>query len=221
MKNKHIEELKRKAKLYHQNSRGGHFENGVIIRHLHDIKNPQKFSWWDDCVFILNNYRVNVAWTHPRFAYDEKVEEIAFAACEYLKSPSMSDSMNESPNYQKIGKSRKKIVSYSCELEINDAYYEAIRSEKSRIALDPDNGIFITPTILVDWTDWSRYVSVCVPIEVLGIDDLHKLATLTKRILKRETSLELEFPEYAYNQKNWITEFQNNEEVGNLSHAVK
>ncbi len=222
MKNKHLEQLKRKAKLYHQNSRGKHFENGVIVRHIYDIEHPQKLSWWDDVIFILNDYRVNVAWTHPRYAYDDKVKEIAYANCEHLQSPSFLDFMDEcSPNYRKVGKSRKKIVSYTSRHEKNDTYFEALRTEENRIARDPSNGIVIVPTISTDWTDWSRFVSICAPIEVRGIMELCELATLVKGILKRETSLEREFPGYTYSQQNWTTEFKNNDQVGILSHAVK
>lgn len=222
MKNKHREQLKQRAKLYHRNSRGQHFENGVLVRHMYDIENPQKFSWWDDVTFILNDYRVNVAWIHPRYAYSNKVEEIAHAACEHLESPSMLDFMAESsPNYRKVGKSRKKIVSYTNTFEITDAYFEALDAEKNRIANDLGNKIVIAPTISTEWTNCSRFVSICAPIEVRGVVDLRELATLTKRILRRETSLEREFPGYLYSQRNWTAEFQNNDEVGILSHSVK
>ncbi|MEB0141085.1 MULTISPECIES: hypothetical protein [unclassified Undibacterium] len=222
MKNKHQEQLKRLAKLYHRNSRRSHFEEGIIVRHLYDTENSQKFSWWDDVVFILNDYRVNVAWTHPRFVYNERVEEIARAECEHLESPSMLDFMADSlPNYRKIGKSRKKIVSYTTERKTNDAYFESLRASEIRIARDPNNGIFIAPQISTKWTNWSRFVSICVPIEVHGTADLGDLANLTKRLLKRETSLEQEFPQYLYSQKNWNAEFQNKDEIKLLAHTIK
>ncbi|MBC3920055.1 hypothetical protein H8L32_21490 [Undibacterium sp. CY18W] len=222
MKNRHIEELKRKAKLHHKNARDRHFENGIVVRHVYDIENPEKLSWWDDVLFILNDYRVNVAWTHPRYVYKSMVDESAYSALAKTENQSKTDFMEgHSPNYRKVGKSRKKIVSYSSMLRNDDAYFEALRAERSRIAYDPDNAIIITPTISVDWSNWSRYVSICAPIEIRGVEDLHVLATLTKRILKRETSLSLEFPGYAYSQQNWHTEFTLNDQIGLLSHAVK
>lgn len=222
MKNRHIEQLKQKAKLHHRNARGRHFENGIIVRHVYDIENPEKLSWWDDVLFILNDYRVNVAWTHPRYVYKSMVDESAYRALAKTENQSKSDFMEGfSPNYRKVGKSRKKIVSYSSMPRKDDAYFEALRAEQNRIAYDPDNAIIATPTISVTWTNWSRYVSICVPIEVRGVEDLHVLATLTKRILKRETSLSLEFPGYAYSQQNWHTEFPLNDQIGLLSHAVK
>lgn len=222
MKNKHIEQLKQQAKLYHRHSRSRHFEDGIVVRHLYDSKNPQKLTWWDDVIFILNDYLVNVAWTHPRFAYQGKVENMAYAACAYLQNSSAFDLLDDSsPNYQKVGKSRKKIVSYTMKQGSDDAYFAALREEETRIAHEPENGINIVPGIATEWTNWSRFVSMCAPIEVRGIADLRELATLTKRILKQETSLAQEFPSYAYTQQNWTAEFQNHEEVSLLSHAVK
>ena len=37
MKNPYAEQLKRAAKLSHQNGRGDDFENGILVGHLFDI----------------------------------------------------------------------------------------------------------------------------------------------------------------------------------------
>src|ERR1017187_8742552 len=91
MKNKYIELLIRSAKLHHRNARTRRFQNGIVIRHLYDKECPEKYSWWDDVVFVLNDYLVNVAWQHPRHVYKDKVEELAYDACVHLKKPRTSD----------------------------------------------------------------------------------------------------------------------------------
>ena len=215
MKNKHIEQLKRKAKLHHKNARGRHFDNGIIIRHVYENENPQELSWWDDVEFILNDYKVNVAWIHPRFAYQSMVDEKAYLVLDKRESQGKYGFLEgHTPNYRKVGKSRKKIVSYSSTRKKNNAYFAALRVEKKLIAYDPDNAIIVAPSISVKWTSCSRFVNICVPVEVRGIDDLYVLANLTKRILKQETSLALEFPGYAYGQKNWNREFPIDDQIG-------
>lgn len=102
----------------------------------------------------------------------------------------------------------------------DSSYYDALLQEESRIARDSTNGVIITPRMTTEWTNWSRFVRICVPIEVRGVNDLHSLAELTKRLLKRETSLETEFPGYVYYQRNWVSEIEESAHVGLLSHAV-
>lgn len=221
MKNKYIEQLKRSAKLHHQSNQTPGFQNGIIIRHLYDEENPIKLSWWDDVAFVLNDYIVNVAWQHPRNAYKDKVDNLAYDACAHLREPRSPDIFDKSnPNYRRVGKSRKKIASYTMNRARDDGYYDALRTEEKRIARDSKNGIVITPGMTTEWTNWSRFVSICAPIEVRGVKDLHTLANLTKRLLKRETSLDHEFPGYTYNQKDWVVEFQESDVIGIWSHAV-
>jgi hypothetical protein len=221
MKNKYIEHLKRSAKLHHRNSRTRNFDNGIVVRHLYNEKHPEKFSWWDDVIFVLNDYLVNVSWQHPRHVYKDKAEEAAFEACAPLRKPSDLDLFADAtPNYRKVGKSRKKIVSYTHNGEDQSEYYDALRKEEACIVHDPGNNIVVTPNMSLEWTNWSRFVSICMPIEIRGVDDLHKLVDITKRLLKREITLETEFGGYTYTQKNWIAEFDKSTEIGLLSHAV-
>ena len=62
MKNPFIEAMKQRAKLYHRNSRKDVFTNGIIVRHLYDYSTPETLSFWDDAVFIINDYRVALWW---------------------------------------------------------------------------------------------------------------------------------------------------------------
>jgi hypothetical protein len=228
MKNAKYEKLRRSAKLYHRNSRHLNFIDGIVIRHLYEDKNQKDPSWSDSAVFILNDYLVNVAWRHPRYDYKSAVEDRARENCAHLRGQRPGGMKgfvttmfnDDTPNYVKVGKSRKKISSYTMTPRSNDDYYNALQEEKSRLFRDPDNGVIIVPSMSVEWTDWSRFVSICAPIEVRNVAELHELAALTKRILKRETSLESEFKGYAYSQKDWVAEIDDDLSPGDLSHAV-
>lgn len=228
MKNRHYENLKKCAKQYHRNSRVQRFQNGIVIRHRYDEQNPEKLSWWDDVLFVLNDYLVNVAWVHPRYAYKSEVEQQAFDNCEPIRvahTESIKDTIGSmdnraSPNYVRVGKSRKKIRSYTMNSMRESSYYDALLQEESRIARDSNNGVIIMQKMTTEWTNWSRFVHICAPIEVRCVNDLHSLAGLTKRLLKRETSLETEFPGYVYDQKNWVSEIEESTHVGLLSHTV-
>jgi hypothetical protein len=74
MKNLHIERLKRLAKQHHRTQSGEHFEKGVKAYRDYDGLPPERLTWWDDVAFILNDYRVELAWHHPRMAYEDAIE---------------------------------------------------------------------------------------------------------------------------------------------------
>jgi hypothetical protein len=53
---------------------------------------------------------------------------------------------------------------------------------------------------------WAMGVSLVAPLEVRNERDLAEVAQLAKRLLKRETTLEAEFPGYQYVRSNWLNE---------------
>jgi hypothetical protein len=73
MKNAHIERLKRRAKECHR-VRGDCFQDGMLVFHYYAGLPPDLLTWWDDVTFILNDYRVSLAWTHPRTAYEDAID---------------------------------------------------------------------------------------------------------------------------------------------------
>jgi hypothetical protein len=68
MKNPAIEAMKQRAKLYHRNKVGDQFPSGIIVRHLYHDMTAETLSFWDDAVFIVDDYRVALWWTYP-FAF--------------------------------------------------------------------------------------------------------------------------------------------------------
>ena len=72
--------------------------------------------------------------------------------------------------------------------------------------IQDSNDYHAKPYIRTEWLAHGYFVEICVPIEVRGVDDLVKLVTLVKWLLKRETKLNTEFPVYVYTKKQWLAE---------------
>ena len=203
MKNPYLEQIKRAAKQSHQNSRSDDFESGILVKHLYDNQNAPALTWWDDVTFIMNDYRVAVTWIHPRMAYEDIIKDEAYKNIAHLYHDDESDLFADSTaNYIKLGKSRKKIVSYTCNTVHDEKRYQALLAEKEK--LRQANDYVIKPSIKVTWLNWCRYVDICAPIEVGNVDDLVMLVNLVKWLLKAETSLNHEFPDYCYTRQNWL-----------------
>lgn len=206
MKNRYQENLKKSAKLYHRNKRNSNFIQGLIHFHQYDAENASTLSLWDDVDFILNDYRVVVTWSHPRYAYQDSIKSEAHKSIAHL-DVNMDDMFNEAtPNYVKAGQSRKIIKSYTVNKfseefgKLSAAYTLALQEIPHSIVYQAK------PSIKTEWLTNGYFVDVCAPIEVQGVEDLVQLVTLVKRLLKRETTIDREFPDYVYSKKQWLAE---------------
>ena len=205
MKNRFIESQIAKAKQYHRNRRGDQFDEGVLVRHSYDKKKSTDLSYWDDAAFIINNYRVALWWVHPRMRFADLVQEQAFKV---VVSPQNADASfkNSTPNYKKVGRSRKKIVSYTLpptKPEMHQ-YYEAIRLAEKDIAATAS--LEVRPTMNVKWYSWCKGIDLCIPFEVRSSDDLKQLVMLARKLLTRETTIQKEFGDYVYTRADWLQE---------------
>ncbi|MDZ4141104.1 MAG: hypothetical protein U1C48_03750 [Methylotenera sp.] len=207
MKNYYQEKLKTSAKSFHKNNRGERFSDGLIIRHQYEEANLAKLSWWDDVGFILNDYLVNISWIHPRMAFKDQAEDEAHKRVAHLDT-GVNDLFSQSePNYVKTGKSRKKIISHTIkEPLLSSGWAAAFDAAYAEIIKTTD--LQTTPFIKSEWTASGRFVEICAPIEVRNEQDLIVIANLTRKLLKRETTLEIEFPKYTYTKSDWNMENQ-------------
>jgi hypothetical protein len=73
---------------------------------------PETLTFWDDAVFMVNDYRVGLWWVHPRHQYHDLVEAEARRRISHLR-PESDLFADMTPNYKKLGRSRKKIVSWT------------------------------------------------------------------------------------------------------------
>jgi len=202
MKNPYVEGLKLRAKQYHRTRRGDYFEGGIKSFHLYDGLPPDRLSWWDDVTFILNDYRVALAWHHPRMAFEDAIDDEALRLAVDIP---FDNFMHEGePVYKPIGKSRKKIIhtTYRSSSQTNE--YE--RWQDMRRQVMQSINVEITPYLKPSWGQFSRIVYLCAPIEIRNQTDLHQLVAMTRRLLKREMTLSEIFPNYQYTRADWERE---------------
>ena len=202
MKNPHVERLKHRAKQYHRARRGDHFEGGIMCFHHYDGLPADRLTWWDDVTFVLSDYRVALAWTHPRMAYEDAID----AEADRLTTDLPSDNFmrDGTPVYETVGKSRKKIIHTVYEPRAQTDrrnQWQLVRQQVMRSV-----NIQIEPALNAHWCQYSRFVNFCAPIEVRNVSDLRQLAALTRRLLKREVTLQDAFPDYRYTRADWERE---------------
>jgi len=202
MKNPYVESLKRRAKQYHRTRRGDYFDGGIKSIHLYDGLPSDRLSWWDDVTFIMNDYRVALAWHHPRMAFENAIDDEAQRLAADIP---FDDFLHEGePVYKTIGKSRKKIsyTTYKSSKQSNgyEQWKEIRRQVMQSVNVD------IAPSLKSNWCRFSRIAYLCVPIEVRNKTDLHQLVSMTRRLLKREVTLSELFPNYQYTRADWERE---------------
>lgn len=206
MKNPKQERFGRLQRQYHRSHPWQLGQNGLFIPHSYAEKQPDELSWWDDVGFILNRRRVIVWWQHPRHVYDCAIEDQSWVeAGPCLQGDWLLE--GSTPNYKRAGRSRKKIVSYTCRKpsEEQSAYYERLRAIRERLTVE---GIDLA--VNVSWKrerlNWATGISLIVPLEVRNETDLAQIATLARRLLLGQATLQNEFPEYRYGKANWLRE---------------
>ncbi len=206
MKNLYYQSLRQSAKNFHSRQHGDHFEKGIKPQYDYSDEETTKLSWWDDVTFILNDYRVHVSLSHPRWHYKETIRSKAFDNIDGLDMFDEQAFENASPQFVKVGKSRKKIASYKIDSLLKPGMYELLEAEERKLL--KSNDVKIYPFMKVSWFKDCRYVDICIPMEIKGTQDLISLVTLVRRLLSRMTTLSKEFSEYEYSQKNWKEEQQ-------------
>ncbi len=216
MKNLHIERLKIRAKQYHRTQRADHFQDGMLIFHAYDGLPMERLTWWDDVTFIVNDYRAALIWTHPRMAYEDAIDtEADRSTSNFLQQNLMREG---TPVYKTLGKSRKKIISTSYEPVNQTERRLQWRQARQQVMQSAD--IQIQPSLTSRWCKYSRLVYLCAPIEVRDKADLRQLVDLTRRLLKREATLEEIFPDYRYTRTDWEREGWHNAETNLHAHRI-
>lgn len=205
MKNRNQELLRRMQRQYHRRH-PWNLQGGLYISHSYTEIQSDALSWWDDIGFILNKRRVIVWWQHPRCVYSDAIDERSWL--EAGDGPQDNWFMDGAKkNYRKVGASRKKIVSYTCkELSVEQKlYYEHLENTRQHIKIE---GIDFEayPSWQQENLSWAVGVNLVAPIEVRNEKEVALLATLTRRLMLRQTTLEAEFPAYRYGRSEWLKE---------------
>ncbi len=206
MKIPRLEAMRRSQREYHRSHPWGLSEGGLYIPHSYADMTPDSLSRWDDVGFIHNKRRVIVWWQHPRFVYSDAVWD------------AVHDAVGEGPidnwlteggtkNYKLVGLSRKKLISTTLRepSPAKQAHYALLRSSFERLS---DEGV--EHSVTVSWKTkrlwWAMGVNIVAPLEVRNEKDLAELASLAKRLIKGQTDLKSEFPDYRYTRQDWLRE---------------
>lgn len=206
MKNAHFEKLGRLLRQYHRNHPWRLSQGGLYVPHLYENKDTDRLSWWDDVGFILNRRRVIVWWRHPRDLYSGAIKDEAYRRV----GPSPGDNWvteGSTPNYRKVGKSRKKIVTYTCRQPSAEqqAYYDKLHETEARLASEG-----IDFEVGVSWRrerlNWATGVELVAPFEVRNETELAVVAEFARRLVLGQSTLGTEFPGYRYGKADWLKE---------------
>lgn len=206
MKQKRLEALRQSQKEYHRNHPWRLSAGGLYIPHAYHDMTPESLSYWDDVGFVMNGRRVMVFWQHPRYVYQEKIRSMAWEQV----GPGPRDNWlfeGGTKNYRKVGRSRKKLVSYTCRepLPEQQAHYDLLNAT---IANLDAQGIDCEIPSSWKWKrmGWAMIVQVVAPLEVRNAAELAEIAHLAKRLIRQETTLASEFPGYSYGRAQWLQE---------------
>ena len=205
MKNRAIEAMKQRAKHYHRNKRGDEFTDGIIVRHLYDNMTPETLTFWDDAVFLVNDYRVALWWVHPRHEHHNLVETEAFRRITHLR-PEDDLFADMTPNYKKLGQSRKKVMSWTQRPSSDEyrRYFDLLADTKRQVSQEV--AFEVRPSMKIAWHSWCKGLSLCVPFEVRNASDLLALSHVARRLVKRESAIAQEFGDFAYSQADWLAD---------------
>lgn len=222
MKNRAIEAMKQRAKLYHRNKRDGEFTNGIIVRHLYYDMTPVTPTMWDDAVFIVNDYRVALWWVHPRYQYHQLIEEEARRRIAHLR-PDSDPFADMTPNFKKLGRSRKKIVSWTQRPSSDEflRYHDLLTDMERQVGQEVT--FEARPSMRIAWHSWCKGLSLCAPFEVRSEADLLALTHIARRLVRRESTLVQEFGDFVYRQADWLADYRTMEEINRSlvnSHAL-
>ena len=163
--------------------------------------------------FVLNGRRVMVWWVHPRMKYQDAIEDAAWA--EVGRPPKSANHFLDDAqcikHYKRLGRSRKKIVSYQSPPTAPETsgFYTRLGLAQDKIA---NEGIEleISPSLTIQALNWCTGVDICIPFEVLNESDAIALAETVRHIMKNGRSLASirdRIPSgYRYGRENWLSE---------------
>ena len=206
MKIPRLEAMRRTQAQHHRNHPWRLSEGGLYIPHTYEDKTAESLTVWDDVGFIMNGRRIIVWFEHPRYVYGEALwDQVWNSVGDGPRDNWLTEGGTK--NYRRVGRSRKKHISTTlrepspaqrAHYDLRHATYLRVRNE----GIDRSIGTSWKPERL--W--WAMGVKLVVPLEVRNENDLAEVAQLAKRLLKRETTLEVEFPQYRYTRSDWLRE---------------
>lgn len=174
--------------------------NGVYVPHLYE-EPYAKLAYWSDFSFRLNRQWISVAWTHPRMALLDHISNMAHAEADKLAPFQHQDFLADmTPNYVKVGNSRKKHTTSTWNPSTdNEAYFNNYRESRLKI-LKGEQGMDISvPSthFSIQQMAYGKFVSITTPVELVKQEDIVQYALNVKAHLKSEINLMVQ-PNHLY-----------------------
>lgn len=206
MKNPKHELFGRMQRQYHREHPWRLSKEGLYIPHSYEEKQPDDLSWWDDVGFIVNGRRVVVWWQHPRDVYRAAIDEQSWLEA----GPGPDDGWlfdGATKNYKRVGASRKKLVSYTSRSpsDAQKARFENLKRIRKRLTVEGID-LAIPARWMRERLDWATGITLVCPLEARSEAELIEVASLARRLLLGQTTLEREFPRYQYGKADWLKE---------------
>lgn len=202
MKNRHFELLRTQMRDFHRHH-PWRLHDGLFIPHTYT--EPCSLSWWDDVGFILNGRRVMVWWQHPRSKFSDEIAKRAQQEAGVMPDEPLF--RDEARLSKRVGRSRKRVVVHrtQCCSEALRAYFDRANAIEQRLLLEGiDYSVGVSMTMRR--YRWGVGMELCAPLEVCGVDGVRRLASLARRLAKREVTVEEAFPGYRYDRDMWLNE---------------
>lgn len=206
MKNAKLERLGRLQRQYHRRHPWRLSQGGLFIPHSYAETPPDSLSWWDDVGFILNGRRVIVWWQHPRQVYADALDEQSW---QDAGAGPQDDWLTEGGTkyYQRVGASRKKMVSYTSRQPSEEQRRHDERQRTIRERLSTEGiALEVAPAWKRERLPWAMGVTLIAPLDVRHEDELASLARLARHLMLGRTTLDAEFPGYRYGRDDWLRE---------------
>ena len=207
MKNKRIEQYKVSAKRYKYPSHATVVDG---IRIYHDYSEPRERAYWDDFGFIRNGTYHLVLFTHPRYRYEDYCDELAYEYAKQFDTQKSNMWENATPNYMKVGKSRKKAVSwtmtnYEYQDHVDTNRFYAEWKDKTQELLRTTDYVQ-KPFMKTVQKAWAKEISICIPWEVVNEHSGIQLCQLVKDVIDGKIDFQSVFGNYGYGAKEYIAE---------------
>lgn len=201
-----LEAMRRSQREYHRSHPWKLSAGGLYVPYSYVDMTPESLSKWDDVGFILNKRRVMVWWQHPRYVYAGAIWN---AVHEIVGKGPTDNSLTEvgTKNYKRIGRSKRKLVSTTLwePSPAKRSHYDLLNATFERLSNEG-----IEHNVSVSWKPkrlwWAMGVNIIAPLEVRNEKDLTELASLARRLIKGQTDLRSEFPDYSYTREDWLRE---------------
>lgn len=204
MKDRHVENLRRKMREFHRHNQW-RLDGGLYIPHAYPALDTNELSWWDDVGFILNRRRVIVNWRHPRCKYLDAIK--ARAVTDVPPPQGELEPESHRKHWRKLGRSRKKLEYVEMQPASGEhaAYYDAVSTRQNELMCDGID-LAVEPSMRIGVCQWAIMMDLVAPLEIQSQKEVRALAAIAKRLLKREITVAGQWPGYSYGRVDWQSE---------------